>query len=352
MAKKNFQKKKIQDTENSGFGKYQEEVGGGGSPQAKDPHQRAPGVNSDYRKSNNDTMQPRTDDGKFTYKSVNGKPIDPKYGESRGKTVNPLLTGGKNGVKIEDVENDFYNKSGTYWNKYKDKWYQKGSEMVTNSDLKVRVAADAIWNVAKRRYDTVKGEFENESHTFDEVKKGRHGIEEQAAIQQAKKQGAEAGVIDRNTGGLKLKPGTVVQPPQPKPQPVPRAGSRGGVTPVIPNGQPGVQPTVNTQSVSDIANADYTPKYSDDDIAEARQVLAEQGGLSDDDLAKFDALSPKEKDEYIDEFFGAEEETTEETPAPQENADSEPAKEESAQPQPKEEESEAEKKIKAMGFSE
>ena len=376
MAKnKAFQKKKIQDTDGSGFGKYQEGVGGGGSPEAKDPQQRAPGVNSDYRKENNDTMQPRTEDGKFTYKSVNGQSIDPKYGPSRGKTVNPLLTGGENGVKIEDVETQFANKSGSYWNKYKDSWYQKGSEIVTAGDFKVRVAAETIWNVANRSYNEVTGEFGGEiefehslgsgktkkgqgtsgvgeRETFAETKKGRPGKEESAAKQKAQASGSEQGVISQSTGGLKLKPGTVVQPPvvQPKPQP----GAKPGNTPVVPIGgttgaQPGVSPSANvaTASANDIVNADYTPKYSDDDISQARDILKEQG-FTDDELADFDSLSPKEKDNYIDKYFGEEEE--EEVSAEAATAQDASSNPPSSEEQP-EEASEAVKKIKKMGFS-
>ena len=342
MANKNFQKKKIEETKGGKFGQYQEGVGGGGSPQAKDPNKRAPGVNSDYRKENNDTNQPRTDDGKFTYKSVNGKSIDPKYGPSRGKTVNPLLTGGENGVKISDVEQEFYSQSGTYWNKYKDSWYQKGGEIVT-TDLKTRVAGDTIWNVAKRRYDSVKGEFESESTVFEETKKGRLSKEEMAAKQKAKATGEEEAVINPSTGGIKLKPGTVISKPAPV---APTPGASVGTTPVVPTpgvgGQAGV---VNTASVSDIANADYTPKYSDDDIGQARSIL-QQSGFSDEELADFDAMSPKEKDDYIDKYFDAsEEEETVET-------ETEEAKAASSATPSQPQDSEATKKIKNMGFSE
>lgn len=247
MANKNFQKKKIQDTKDSGFGNYQEGVGGGGSPKAKDPSKRAPGVNSDYRQNNNNTMQARTDDGKFTYKSVNGQPIDPKYGPSRGKTVNPLLTGGQNGIKIEDVENQFIDQKGEYWDKYKDKWYNKGGEVVVgnvSNDWKVRVAGEAVWNVGKRRYDSVKGEFEGENENFSETKKGRPGKEEAAAKQKAQASGEEQAVINQNTGGIKSKPGTVLNRPVPKPQPQPKPtpaptptpGQMPGATPIMPNG--------------------------------------------------------------------------------------------------------------------
>lgn len=347
MANKNFQKKKIQDTEGSGFGDYQEGVGGGASPEEKNPNQRAPGVNSKYRQQNNDTMQPRTDDGKFTYKSVNGHSIDPKYGPSRGKTVNPLLTGGENGIKIEDVEKDFANQSGKYWDKYKDKWYTKGGEVVTSGDFKTRVAGEAVWDVAKRSYDEVTGEFQSESSVFSETKKGRRSKEENAARQKALASGEEQAVINQSTGGIKVKPGVVIQPPvvQPKPQP----GAQPGNTPVIPAGgtpgaQPGISPSMNvaTTSASDIENADYTPKYSNDDISQARDILKEQG-FTDDELADFDSLSPKEMDDYIDKYFGEEDE---DASTAQDASSNSPSSKE----QP-EEDSEAIKKIKKMGFS-
>lgn len=361
MAKKNlFQKKKIQDTKDSGFGNYDEGVGGGGSPEAKDPNQRAPGVNSDYRKQNNDTMQPRTSDGKFTYKSVNGQSINPEYGPSRGKTVNPLLTGGENGVMIEDVEKQFASQSGKYWDKYKDKWYHKGGEFVTSGDFKVRVAGEAIWNVAKRKYDSVKGEFANESSVFNETKKGRPSLEEKAAKQQAQASGEEQAVINQNTGGIKLKPGVVIQPPVQQPpvqQPTPQPGAQVGNTPVIPSnvGRTSTQPTVNVanSSVSDITNADYTPKYTDDDISQARSILIEKG-FTDDEIASFDSLSPKEKDAYIDKYFGDDEdETSTETSSETSSATTDDS---SNQPSvnkenSKEEDSEVVKKIKQMGFS-
>lgn len=302
MANKNFQKKKIQETQGSGFGKYQEAVGGGGSPEAKDPLQRAPGVNSSFRKQNNDTMQPRTNDGKFTYKSVNGEAIDPKYGPSRGKTVNPLLTGGENGIMIEDVEKDFSNKYGAYWNKYKDSWYKKGGEIVTTGDFKVRVAAETIWEVAKRRYDTVKGEFEGESSVFEETKKGRPGKEEMAAKQKAQATGEETPVIEQISGGIKLKPGTIEVKPETKPtKPTkPTMGSKAETTPVVPSepttekeeekvtnfaseNEPvgsGKYTSAQMKSVRDYLKTElggeYDPMFDDDEILE--QFIDSQGG--------------------------------------------------------------------------
>lgn len=358
MAKKNlFQKKKIQDTKDSGFGNYDEGVGGGGSPNGpSQPSDHGHGVNSDYRQENNDTMQPRTNDGKFTYKSVNGQSINPKYGPSRGKTVNPLLTGGENGIMIEDVEQQFAGQSGKYWDKYKDKWYHKGGEFITSGDFKVRVAAETIWNVAKRRYDSVKGEFTNESSVFNETKKGRHSKEENAAIQKALASNEEQAVINQNTGGIKLKPGVVIQPPVQQPpvqQPTPQPGAQVGNTPVIPSnvGKTSTQPTVNVanSSVSDIINADYTPKYTDDDISQVRSILKEEG-FTDDEITSFDSLSPKEKDSYIDKYFGDDEDetSTETSSATSDDSSNQPS---ANKKNSKEEDSEVVKKIKQMGFS-
>lgn len=190
MAKKEKISNIIRDFGVSGnFGEYGENVGGGESPHPKDPNKRAPGVNSSHRREYNDTQQPRTDDGKFTYKSANGKKINPKYGPSRGKTVNPVLTGGKNGVYIDDVKEEFEQKEGDYWDKYRGQWYDVMSEAVKREkkfEWHTHVAADAIWNVAKE-FDTKLGEFKGESTVFDEIKKGRRSAEENKEIKDAKK---------------------------------------------------------------------------------------------------------------------------------------------------------------------
>lgn len=335
MANKNFQKKKIQDTKDSGFGNYQEGVGGGGSPKAKDPSKRAPGVNSDYRQNNNNTMQARTDDGKFTYKSVNGQPIDPKYGPSRGKTVNPLLTGGQNGIKIEDVENQFIDQKGEYWDKYKGSWTPKGGEVVVGNvgkDWKVRVAKDSVWNVAKRKYDVEKGEFEGENENFSETKKGRPGKDEAAAKQKAQASGEEQAVIDQKTGGIKLKPGTVLVKPEPK-KSEPKPAEKPAPTPVIPS-QPKAEPE---QPKADATQTVAGSAYTKEEIGAAREALIsamQEAGIGyngefDDDsvvIAYLDENGGKE-------LFSYEEAQDEEEPK-------------------NEQESEAEKKIKAMGFSE
>ena len=294
----NFKKKeKIQDTKGGNFGKYDENIGGGGSPNGSSkPSDHGHGVNSDYRKSNNDTMQPRTDDGKFTYKSVNGKSIDPKYGPSRGKTVNPLLTGGENGVMIDEVEKQFKAKSGAYWNKYKDSWYQKGGEKVTldKSKWKVKVSGDTIWNVAKRRYDSVKGEFEAESSVFDESKSGRRNMEEQAAIQKAQAGNQEEYVTDQNTGGIKLQPSAVVN--QVLAQPAPQQGANVGNTPIIP-AQPQGQ-VQQPQAQVKPAPAQPQLQHSAQQIKNLRQQLAASGVPQ----AKIDALTDAQLDKLWDKL--------------------------------------------------
>lgn len=69
------------------FGNYKKSYGGG-TPLPKG--EKAP---SEEWVKDNRQMQPRDDDGKFTYNAVNG--IELKYGPSRGTTENPLLRGAK-----------------------------------------------------------------------------------------------------------------------------------------------------------------------------------------------------------------------------------------------------------------
>ncbi len=310
MAK--WKKKKIEETEGSGFGQYQEGIGGGASPNGtSDPSEHGHGRNSDHRRDNNDTMQPRTDDGKFTYKSVNGE--ETKY-ESRGETVNPLLTGGKNGIKISDVESQFSTQSGTYWNKYKDKWYQKGSEYVLMSqgkghkaDWSVRVAGETIWDVAKKKYDKVKGEFTGESKVFKEGKKGARSSEEESARQLAQSTGKEQAVIEQSTGGIKVKPGTVQNFPQNPPKA--QKPSQGASIP----------PSVGVPSSSQLS-------HTKEQLDAARDVLQQNGidtsGYTDEQLDQV-------VDQYID-FGDIDTNNNDEI----------------------EEESNAAKKVKELGFAE
>lgn len=343
-TKKNPQKK-IEETDNSNFGNYMESTGGG--KPFSTSNTRTTRENGKYRQANNDTKQARTSDGKFTYKSVNGKSIDPKYGPSRGKTVNPLLTGGENGIMIEDVEKQFDAKSGDIWDKYKDKWYRKGATVVLGRDHKTRVAGESIWEIARQRYDSVAKEFGGrivwddnarqwvatdegkESDTFKEVKKGRKSEAEKAAATSAYKTGEQTFVKDSD-GGIALKKGVTLPQPgatttkakyrpmftgrvlnqpstgtsrwKPK-QATPTTTTATTPSTSAPSASAPNPVSVNTaQNVTSITNADYTPKYSDSDLADVKTIMKQQG-FTDDDIAKFDAMSPKEKDTYIDTYF-------------------------------------------------
>lgn len=215
MAKSNFKKlTPIKDTEGGNFGGY-EEANGGGTPRGGVWGGKDGRVGWGEREKAGELPQgahreeqPRTNDGKFTYNSVNGK--ETKY-ESRGKTVNPLLTGGENGVKIEDVKNEFKNKQGSLYDKYKDKWYQKGSELITKEGRKysVKISANDIWEIARVSFDINKGAFNYESENFDETKLGRRSKDEKASIQQAKQNKGETFVqSSAPAGGIAQKPGS------------------------------------------------------------------------------------------------------------------------------------------------
>ena len=204
----NFKKKSsIKDTEKSGFGEYKE-YNGGGSPKGGGWGGQDGRVGWKKRVANGEVKggehrqnQPRTDDGKFTYNSVNGK--ETKY-ESRGETVNPLLTGGVNGIKIDEVEKQFKAKSGDLYDKYKDKWYQRGSKMITKEGKKLKtvIAKDAIWDLARVSFDIKKGEFTGEGKVWEKAKVGARSMEEKAARKQAHTAQEETFVKDPATGGI------------------------------------------------------------------------------------------------------------------------------------------------------
>lgn len=192
MAKSNFKKlTSIKDTEGGNFGNY-DESNGGGSPKGGvwggqsgrvgwDERQKA----GELKQGDHRQKQPRTSDGRFSYNSLNGK--ETKY-ESRGKTVNPLLTGGVNGIKIEDVKKQFADKKGSLYDKYKDKWYQRGSELITKNGRKynVKLSQNDIWDIARISFDIKAGAFTGELENFAESKAGRRSKEEKEAIQNAK----------------------------------------------------------------------------------------------------------------------------------------------------------------------
>lgn len=88
------------------LGSYKE-APGGGTP--LDAGQKAP--SKDWVKSHR-VMQPRDENGQFTYNSVNKKPL--KYGPSRGTTVPPFLRGIKiTAALIKDATEIAYN--GSIW---------------------------------------------------------------------------------------------------------------------------------------------------------------------------------------------------------------------------------------------
>ncbi|MCR4661701.1 MAG: hypothetical protein K5765_06880 [Clostridia bacterium] len=294
------EKSKIQETQGSGFGQYQEGVGGGASPQPLKPGTHGHGVNSDHRKANNDTQQPRDNQGHFTYKSVNGQSINPKYGPSRGKTVNPLLTGGDGTIKISDVEQEFSAKSGSIWDKYKDKWYQKGSEFILQDGKKwkTHVAGETVWEVGKRRYDKVKGEFEKESSVFDEIKSGAPSKEEKTARQLAQSSGSEQAVLD-NSGAIKVKPGTVPLKPIKKEEPKKKETS-----PIFSSstGWKDVVPTEEQISEETEEKKFGTGKYSWNEGDSVRSYLKEMLGDNYDPMFDDDVVL----EEFIDANGGKE----------------------------------------------
>lgn len=205
----------IKDTEGGNFGGYKEENGGGtpvgghfGGPSGRVgwKERGEPGHRQE---------QPRTNDGKFTYNSVNG--MKTEY-DGRGKTVNPLLTGGENGIKIDDVKGQFAAKSGSFYDKWKDKFYQKGSMKATKEGkkhYKIVLSANDIWEAAKYSIGEG-GEFGTsrrgqkaglsaESQNWDETKRGAPGKAGAEAKQLAKKTGEEQYVKTQDGGIAKFK---------------------------------------------------------------------------------------------------------------------------------------------------
>lgn len=222
MAKGKFKKlAAIKDTEGGNFGNYKE-GNGGGTPRGGVWGGQNGRVGWSEREKSGELPngahreeQPRTKDGKFTYNSVNGK--ETKY-ESRGETVNPLLTEGQNGIYINDVDkrgkvhdgvkSQFARKSGSLYDKYKDKWYRKGDELATKEGkkFKIKLSANDIWEIARVSFDIKKGAFNYEQENWDESKKGRHSKDEKAAMQGAKKAN-QAQFVANPTGGIQQKKG-------------------------------------------------------------------------------------------------------------------------------------------------
>lgn len=213
MAKNNFKKMtSIKDTEGGNFGNYKE-YNGGGTPRGGVWGGKDGRVGWDEREKSGELpqnahrqSQPRDKFGHYTYNSVNGK--ETKY-ESRGKTVNPLLTGGDGTIKIEDAKKEFSDKQGSLYDKYKDKWYQKGSEMITKEGKKytVKLSANDIWEIARVSFNIQTGAFNYEPENFDKSKAGRHSKEEKVGIQEAKQNKGEA-FVKNVQGGIQQKAGS------------------------------------------------------------------------------------------------------------------------------------------------
>ena len=224
MASKFKKKPAIKDMQNSGFGTY-DEANGGGSPKGGGWGGQDGRVGWQKRVNNGEVKsgehresQPRTNDGKFTYNSVNGK--ETKY-ESRGKTVNPLLTGGENGIKIDEVEKQFASKTGSLYQKYKDKWYQRGTEMITKEGRKLKtvIAQHAVWDIARVSFNIQKGGFEYEDEAWaDKAKAGKRSAEEKAARKKAHQNQEETFVTDQKLGGTKVHQKTAQNQNYQKPQ--------------------------------------------------------------------------------------------------------------------------------------
>lgn len=230
MAKKFRKIASIKDTEGGNFGNYKEGRGGGtpvGQPWKgrngrigwEEREKSGEVGGSDHRED-----QPRDKFGHFTYNSVNGK--ETKY-DGRGKTVNPLLTGGDGTIKIDDyvdkhgnaqegIKTQFKNKSGSLYDQYKGSFFQSKSMKASKEGKKytIKLSQSDIWDIAKYSFDVSTGEFgghTNKRHPEQSVaresanwvtKKGAPGKAGAEAKKFAKKTGQEQYVLDEN-GAIK-----------------------------------------------------------------------------------------------------------------------------------------------------
>lgn len=215
MARKFKKMASIKDTEGGNFGGYKE-YNGGGTPVGGHFGGQSGRVGWKQRgEPGHREEQPRTNDGKFTYNSVNG--METKY-DGRGKTVNPLLTGGENGIKIDDVKSQFGAKSGNLYDNWKGKFYQKGSMKATKEGKKytIKLSANDVWECAKYSINAKTGEFGTsaraqkagvtaESQNWEQTKMGAPGKAGTAAKALAKKTGEEQYVQTQDGGIAKFK---------------------------------------------------------------------------------------------------------------------------------------------------
>ena len=221
MAKK-FKKIQLKETEGGNFGNYKE-ARGGGTPVGQPWKGRNGRIGWENREKSGEVGgadhredQPRTGDGKFTYNSVNGKGLSPASDPTRGETVNPVLTGGKNGVYIEDFANrsqkaqqrtrsykeglkqQLQAKSGSLYDEYKGKAFQKKSMKATKEGKKytLKISENDIWDIMKV-FDVSKGEFQGESENWI-TKQGAPGKAGTEAKKFAKKTGQEQYVLNKD----------------------------------------------------------------------------------------------------------------------------------------------------------
>lgn len=195
----------IAKTKDGNFGKYEENTGGGEVVHADSKGSRGAWERGGKKEKREDS-QPRTADGKFTYNSANGKPlkeISKVNGKSRGTTVNPVLTGGVNGVHFKhtsyNTEKDRFDTEK--WKKWADEhnWYNRGTEIV-GYDGKIKLAPERLEVLAQEYIDGKFGYYKydkygNKKGTETEdvkdwsSKPGRHADEEKSAIERAKTKG-------------------------------------------------------------------------------------------------------------------------------------------------------------------
>lgn len=291
MAKKLKKHTRIAEFENSGFGNYGEDLGGGtpvggrwGGSNGRVGWSKRIG-RGEVPQSAKRKEQPRTADGKFSYNSLNGK--ETKY-ESRGKTVNPLLTGGRNGIDIATVKAQFQAKKGNFYDEFKSVFYQASSGLATKvgKEYLIKVAGEDIWETARKSWDVSTGQFVGENTAFTRTKRGRVGAQDKAAKRYAKKTGQEQFVMDKKdpnairAAKLKIK------------------GNDGSSLKQASNGLMGEinkgikNPDRKTDNESDVSQM----KHTSVEIAAIREILKDQGfdstGITDEQL-----------DQMADEYF-------------------------------------------------
>ena len=129
-----------------------------------------------------DPDQPRTSDGKFSYNSINGKPlkeISKVHGHSRGTTIPPTLTGGVNGVHYySDSSHEHIVKGGQdalekYTSLTFENAYRKGDKLI-GFDGKVAIASKDFIESASE-YVANKGKEEKLTGALAELAEAKKG---------------------------------------------------------------------------------------------------------------------------------------------------------------------------------